>query len=173
MMETEFGKFISGYEGKYSVTKDGRVYSHPRVNASGHARRGKWLKAVPDTKGYLRVGLFSNGGLKTRKVHRIVAETFIPNHYCKPEVNHINGDKADNRMENLEWCTGSENVRHAFRIGLKDAKGAANSRSKLTHEDVVAIRMASDMSLKELSDKYGVCQAQISDVRRGKSWRHI
>lgn len=172
-METEFGEYISGYEGQYSVTRDGRVYSHPRVDAAGRSRKGRWLKAVPDTKGYLRVGLYANDALKTRKVHRLVAETFIPNHHYKPEVNHINGDKADNRIENLEWCTSSENVRHAFRIGLKDAKGASNSRSKLTHEDVVAIRMAQDMSLKELSDKYGVCQAQISGVRRGKSWNHI
>ena len=93
MMSLEVGEYIPGYEGKYSVTKDGRVYSH---------LRGRFLNPSPDNKGYLRVTLCSDGIQKTLKVHRLVAQLFIPNPYCKPEVNHINGDKSDNAIWNLE-----------------------------------------------------------------------
>lgn len=95
--------------GNYLVYKDGRVYS---IN------RNIFLKPAYDERGYLRIGLSNNGVSKTYKLHRLVAEMFIPKIEGKTQVNHINGIKDDNRVENLEWCTRSENSIHAVKTGL-------------------------------------------------------
>ncbi|EPR9732925.1 HNH endonuclease [Enterobacter bugandensis] len=169
----EVRKYISGYEGLYSVTTDGRVYSHPRMRISGHKINGKYLARTPSEKGYLRVNLFKDGSYKTFKIHRLVAETFIPNPNGKPEVNHLDGDKSNNRVENLEWSTSLENLRHAFQVGLKTTKGASNPRAKLTNLQVKDILSATGLSQRALAKRYGVSQAQISSIRQGKSWAHL
>lgn len=169
----ETRKYISGYEGLYSVTTDGRVYSHPRMRISGHKINGKYLTQSPDERGYLRVNLFKDGSYKTVKIHRLVAEAFIPNPDRKPEVNHLDGDKSNNRVENLEWSTGLENLRHAFQIGLKTNKGASNPRAKLTSLQVKDILSATGLSQRALAKLYGVSQAQICTIRQGKSWAHL
>jgi hypothetical protein len=95
----------------YFVTKEGLVFS---------SKTNKFLKFSFDQQGYQRVGLYvGNYKSKTIKVHRLVAETFINNIENKKDVNHIDGNKSNNNVSNLEWCTRSENVKHAFRIGLK------------------------------------------------------
>lgn len=95
--------------GNYLVYQDGRVYS---IN------RNIYLKPCKDNKGYLRIGLSNNGASKTYKLHRLIAEMFIPKIEGKTQVNHINGIKDDNRVENLEWCTRSENSIHAVKTAL-------------------------------------------------------
>lgn len=105
---------------------------------------GKIRRLVLTKYGYL----FTNiriGGRKGKvigiRINRLVAETFIPNPNNYPEVNHIDGNKQNNHVENLEWCTPSENRRHAFRLGLAKAKrGWYNKQSKLTEQDVNYIR---------------------------------
>lgn len=95
----------------YIAYPDGRIYSN---------KSNKFLKFSYDNQGYARVGLYiGNYKAKTIKVHRLIAESFIPNLENKIDVNHINGIKTDNRVENLEWCTRSENLKHAFDNGLK------------------------------------------------------
>jgi hypothetical protein len=102
-------KEIKEVKGIYSVSNQGRV----RNNRSGYI-----LKPVEYHKGYVKVNLKVDGVSVNRQVHRLVAEAFIDNPENKPEVNHKNGIKDDNRVENLEWVTGEENRRHAYETGL-------------------------------------------------------
>lgn len=98
-------KDIINFE-NYQISDDGRVWSK---------KSNKWLKPI-DVNGYKKVSLYKNGKLYQRLVHRLVAETFIPNPNNYEEINHINEDKSDNRVENLEWCTSSYNINYGTRI---------------------------------------------------------
>lgn len=102
---------IPGTENKYEISNYGNVKS-----LSYHQTgKVKLLKPFPDKKGYLQVDI----NKKSRKVHRIVAEVYIPNPNKKPQINHKDGNKSNNRVDNLEWCTQSENQKHAYKHGLK------------------------------------------------------
>lgn len=117
----EIWKDVPGYEGWYQVSNKGNVRSVDRefINSIG---RKCFMKGVPIkpmlSKGYLRVGLKRHQEVKRVPIHRLVAIAFIPNLNSYETVNHINGVKADNRVENLEWCTVRDNVRHAFTNNL-------------------------------------------------------
>lgn len=102
-------KYIKNYETLYSIDIQGRLFSHVS---------DKYLTPRRDKYGYLLINLYKDKISSTFKVHRLVAETFIPNPENKLQVNHINGIKSDNRVENLEWATHSQNQRHAYSLGL-------------------------------------------------------
>lgn len=105
---------------QYDVSNLGNVRPN---NYLGHGKT-KTIIPAKDRKGYMRISLWHNGKRKTYKVHRLVAEAFIPNPLGKAEVNHISGVKTDNRVENLEWVTPSENVKRAYDTGLKEKNRA-------------------------------------------------
>ena len=94
----------------YSVTEDGNVWSH---------KTNKQLKPILGKNGYYQVSLSNKGKVKRASIHRIIANVFLDNLNKKPQVNHINGIKTDNRLENLEWSTRSENMKHAYVYSLK------------------------------------------------------
>lgn len=112
---TEEWKDIKGYEGLYQVSTLGRVRSLPRISIQGHQLQGKYL--IPQKRsGYFYTCLHKEGVRSKYLMHRLVATTFIPNPENKAEVNHIDGNKYNNQVENLEWCTKSENMIHAAKV---------------------------------------------------------
>jgi hypothetical protein len=111
-MQTEVWKPVVGFEGLYEVSNLGRVKSLKRTTTSGR----ELVQSL--NRGYKYVVLSKNGKQYNAKVHRLVAESYIPNPEGKKEVNHIDGNKANNAVENLEWATASENSRHAMQSGL-------------------------------------------------------
>lgn len=112
---------VKGYEGHYEVNRSGVVRSVDRVikRKYDHSRKkGKVLSQRKDFDGRYEVGLSVNGISKTKKVHRIVAESFLPNPFNLPEIDHIDGDKTNNHVSNLEWVTPEENRRRAQELKL-------------------------------------------------------
>lgn len=131
-------------------------------------------KCTPNERGYVRMQLKNKG--KTLVVHRLVAEAFIPNPYNLPEVNHINGIRHDNRVDNLEWVTKSENQIHARRTGLlKTKRGEKHWNATLTDSDVKDIKklIKDGTHPKIISTKYKISLSNISNIKYGTSWKHI
>lgn len=120
---TEVWKEIPGFEGRYQVSNLGRVMSIQ----DNHGKYKEQIKATRiSNKGYVYVSLFIKDRQHNVSVHHAVASAFIPNPDNKPTVNHIDGSKQNNRVDNLEWATYSENLKHAFKIGLTNAQHVAD-----------------------------------------------
>jgi hypothetical protein len=127
---SETWKPVAGYEA-YRVSTLGRV----------RGQDGKLFSAKQGKNGYCAVSFRKNGKNKTSLVHRVVAQTFLPNPESKPYVNHLNGKKSDNRLENLAWATSSENALHAHSEGLiKVHKGAAHPNARWGRGEVALMR---------------------------------
>lgn len=149
---------IKGFE-NYSITKDGEIYNH---------KLERFIKQTKQSKGYLSVSLHKGKYDCKKLCHRLIAETFIPNPKELPQVNHINGIKTDNRIENLEWCTAKQNTRHAWNIGLRTSKGAIfnylNSKIVLNLNTGVYYE-----SMAEVSKLYNInYQTLVKRIRKGK-----
>lgn len=158
-------KRIKGYE-DYLVTVFGNIYSF---------KSSKWLKPQINKFGYLHVGLYKNGNINPKAVHRLVAETFIPNPDNKPCVNHKDGIKTNNCVNNLEWATYSENHKHAFKMDLKNHKGIKNPYSKLSEIDVFVIHGLHLFEMKQnvISKLFNITESLISNIVKGKTWKHL
>ena len=166
---------IEGYEGIYQVSDLGNVRSLDRELADGRKLKGKPRKSVLDKDGYPRVSLHKNGKQRNFLIHRLVAQAFIPNPDNKPEVNHTQGVKTDNRVSELEWCTSKENTEHAMKTGLLSLAGEGNVHAKLTEEDVQHIRWLAAEGVKQsvLAREGGMVQSSISAIVTGRRWSHV
>lgn len=166
-MEAICWKEVKGYQRKYIVSPNGDVFS---------TVSGKILKPFIRS-GYVQVELNANGRGKKHLVHRIVAEAYLPNENNLPCVNHKDGNKQNNNVDNLEWCSYSENMKHASESGLLKTKGENNPASKLSAEDVQYIREVykkgdANYGLSALGRKYGVDHKTIWAVVNDKTWRN-
>ena len=169
-LPNEIWRDVINYEGFYQVSNFARVRSF-------HKNKIKILTPKPDMHGYFRVVLCKNGEKKNRLVHVLVAQAFIPNPEGKKQVNHISGDKSDNRAENLEWLTPSENIAHAFDMGLRKS-GCEHSRAKLLPEQIRDIRTNcvpgdSELGFKAFARKYNVTPRVIQLVYYRKSYINV
>ena len=115
MSENEVWKDVVGYEGLYKVSNKGNVYSVGRRDSRGSKIGGRILKPSPNTGGYLLVDLCKNGIRESKRVHRLVAQAFIPNYNKYLEINHKDENKTNNNVSNLEWCTREHNINHGTR----------------------------------------------------------
>ncbi len=173
----EVWKDIVDYEGSYQVSNLGRIKSLYRKvrhkNNSLRTLKERILKPGKTTKGYMQVMLHKDGKGKQSKVHRVVAIAFIKNTESKPQVNHINGIKTDNHVDNLEWCTQSENMVHSIENGLKDYKfmtGENNMNTHLSFKDVSEIRK-SNKCVAGLAKEYNVSKPTIRSIIQNKTWK--
>jgi hypothetical protein len=157
---------------QYKVIKDFPNYGISRDGEVINYKLNRKLTPQKESKGYVHVILYKNGRGKTNRIHRLLSEAYIENVNNYPMVNHINGIKTDNRIENLEWCTSSQNNKHAYRIGLKSGTGEKNPASKLTEAQILEIRNSS-LSKKELAVLYNVGYHTIYDIIKRKNWKHI
>lgn len=148
----------------YKVYRDGSIIN----------KCNRKLKPRNNGFGYRKVGLTINGKYKSFMVHRLVAMCYIENPENKPQVNHINGIKTDNRVENLEWVTQSENMRHADKTGLRlMPRGEVNLNSKLKMSDAGLIRELYYSGLytqKQLADLFSVSNQLVSRIVNNKSY---
>ena len=167
---------VPGYEGWYDVSADGQVM---RVRNVHGATPGKILKHSVTRAGYHQVRLYDGRGFPSSKahyVHRLVAAAFLGPIPANHQANHIDGDKSNNAVDNLEIVTAKQNIHHAERMALRPkAKGEKHGRAKITERDVINIRMrrAAGMPLAVLAAAYGLSVGAVSRVARRLSWRHI
>lgn len=157
----------------YAISNHGRVM---RTTTYGRGIAGTIRKPVL-VAGYLAVALTNRDGRrKMLHIHRLVAFAFLGEPPAPDmEVNHIDADRLNPRLDNLEWMTKSQNRKHGFDVGYANAKGERNGHSKLTAEQAQAIRLdgAYRSAWPELARRFGVSKATIRDVATGRTWKHL
>lgn len=178
--DDEYWKAIPGYNSLYFASNKGRIKSvdmecqntgrDSNGNPATRVHYGKFLSCKKLTKkGYMRANLLN----KCFQWHRLIAMTWIPNPDNKPQVNHIDGNKTNNNVDNLEWCSNQHNRDHAVRTGLH-ASGE-RARNKLTTEQVIRIMEAIDTGVRvcDLSRQYNVSRSCIDNIKSRVTWKCI
>lgn len=185
-MENEVWKDVIDYEGIYQVSNTAKIRSidrlcyvenHGKTRCSvTQKRKGRIIIPYRSKRtGYYMVVLSKNGVHKTKNIHRLMAVAHIPNPENKPQVNHKDGNKVNNKIENLEWVTHKENIIHAFENKLvKGSVGEGSHLSKLKKEDVLIIRdmLSKGVSMGVIARKYLVSRSSIFSIKHNESWKY-
>jgi hypothetical protein len=167
---------IVGWEAVYEISDKGQI---KRIIGGRGTRSGKLLRPIMMPNGYACVRLRYNKKTLRTFIHSLVLSAFIGQRPLKYEINHKDGVRSNNHLNNLEYCTSSENKFHAYRIlkrAVVSCKGISNGRAKLSESDVVNIRLlykSGKYSQQSLAEQFGVSQILISLVVRRKAWPHI
>lgn len=176
----EIWKDISTYEGIYQVSSMGHVKSLDRLAkdrwGGGRLIYGKMITIQCDMHGYRYVHLYKNSKGRNCKVHLLVAKAFIENINNLPFINHIDGDKSNNCINNLEWCTQSENEKHAHQIGLKNHKGENHPRNRFTNDDILEMRRLFDiekLNQREIGRIMNINYKTVHKIVHRQRWAHI
>ena len=159
--------FINGSKTKYEVSSLGRVRNR---------KTGKIVKGCVGIRGYVQLNIFHGNKRYTRTVHQLVANAFIPNPNNLPQVNHKNGIKTDNSVDNLEWVTSSENIKHAFATGLKTQYGESNPANKYPKNKIIEVcelLQSGKYTCKEIASITGVHPEIIGHISRKERWQKI
>lgn len=175
-VQEEIWKAIPGFERCYEASSLGQIRSLRQSKSHG----GTKVRDIPllrkahlNTSGYWHIGLQMNGRHYSISNHRLVALAFIPNPNNFPEVNHIDGNKLNNSIENLEWVSSRNNQLHAYKLGLRKKLGLEeNPKSILNRVQVLEI-FNSSLTRRELSVKYGISISGINNVKNGYAWTEI
>lgn len=164
----EVWKPIINFEGLYEISNFGRVKSL----GNNKYKVDKIIKHCISKNGYAYCTLWINCKQKKYKIHRLIAIHFIPNPENKPFINHIDSNRMNNSIENLEWCTQKENIHHAINNGRMDFNGEKNPSAKLNKSDVYNIKKLHNnlVSIKDLSTKYSVSDVSIRNIINDKTW---
>lgn len=173
-------KDVVGYEGLYEISSLGDIKSLKRYCKSKTGFRvvpEKILKPKIDKYGYLVLHISKNNVRWNITIHRLVAIAFLPNINNYPQINHKDGNKLNNVVENLEWCSASYNVQHSFDNKLNiPIKGSKRAFSKMTEEKVIEVRYRyknEDISLKNLSKSYNISTQTLHSIITKKTWKHV
>lgn len=171
-------KTIPGYA-NYAITKDGKVWSKPRITPHGHKRKGRWLKSGICSNGYLGVVLHINSQKYSCSIHRLVLETYVGPCPEGMEACHNNGNRIDNLLGNLRWDTRSNNHQDAIQHGTHQSlhqSGEKAGQAKLTDRDVRMIIYMYRTGLFvqwKIAKIYNIVQQEISRIVNRKRWKHI
>lgn len=172
----EIWKTIEGFE-NYEISSLGRLKGleiTTKFGCSFKTYPERICKSWKDKKGYEYFTFKINGKNRHKLIHRLVATAFIPNSNNKPQVNHIDGNKSNNNIENLEWCTPKENLKHARDTGLNNIEGLNHYRCKLTKNNIIEIRENKEnLTQKKLGEKYNLNQTSISDIINFKTYKNV
>lgn len=163
---------VAGFPG-YRVASDGTIWSRRK---RGGGLRAEWRLLRPwcDRDGYYAANLYREGRGHTRQVHRLILEAFVGPCPDGMETRHLNGDPADNRLENLAWGTRIENEDDKLRHGRR-ARGERHHQAKLTWIDIVAIRALAKAGrpCRSIAEEFGVGETAIHNIIARKKWRHV
>jgi hypothetical protein len=168
----EYWKPVVGYEGVYEISNLGRAR---RLIAGRRTQAGRILKPVADGRGY-RTYSFSKGGVVCRKLaHHAVTDAFLGPRGEGLQVNHKNGVKHDNSLENLEYVTSGENTRHAKYVLGRNNEGVRHGFARFTEADIISMRdmRQSGMTCAAIGKHFGCVYRTVWDITSGRRWRHI
>jgi hypothetical protein len=173
----EIWKDIIGYEGSYQASSHGRIRGLNRTLPDGRKWKGKILSVSINENGYYLVVLVKNGKQKTWSVHRLIAKTFLPNPNNLPQINHIDANKLNNKINNLEWISIKDHQKHSSENGLK-CHGEKHHDARLTKGQVLEIRQLYVPKSRKygsvaLSRKYNIGVSSILKIIKRKTWKHL